>query len=115
MSHACLSQLSHSCSPSVRPSFNTGTSELHLIASRDIKEGDELTMAYTDVTQHESETPSEARKRRRAELALGWKFACACEKCVEEESTLQLEDDPSLPRHDESKIDATLDKYDELQ
>ncbi|EIN10928.1 MFS general substrate transporter [Punctularia strigosozonata HHB-11173 SS5] len=37
--------LNHSCDPSVRPSFRGGTSELYLIANRDIKEGDELTLS----------------------------------------------------------------------
>ncbi|TFY82537.1 hypothetical protein EWM64_g1472 [Hericium alpestre] len=50
----------HSCDPSARPSFEQGTSELHLIATRDLKAGDEITVAYVDITQHEGETAEEA-------------------------------------------------------
>ncbi|KAF9651125.1 hypothetical protein BDM02DRAFT_3111157 [Thelephora ganbajun] len=77
------SYLGHSCDPNVRPSFDeTGTSELSLIALRDLKKGDELTMAYVDVAQLPDESVTEARRRRRQELARGWKFACECSKCV---------------------------------
>jgi len=77
------SYLGHSCDPNVRPSFDeTSTSELSLIALHDLKKGDELTMAYVDVTQRPGETVAEARRRRRQELARGWKFACECSKCA---------------------------------
>ncbi|KLO18058.1 MAS20-domain-containing protein [Schizopora paradoxa] len=78
------SYLSHSCSPSVRPSFSGGTSDLHLIATRDIKQGEELTMAYVDVSQRSDESVDVARRRRRSELAKGWKFGCKCLRCEEE-------------------------------
>jgi len=39
-------------------------------------------MAYVDVTQRLGETVTEARRRRRQELARGWKFACECSKCA---------------------------------
>lgn len=39
-------------------------------------------MAYVDVTQHHDESVAEARRRRRQELARGWKFACECSKCA---------------------------------
>lgn len=39
-------------------------------------------MAYVDVTQHSGESVIEARRRRRQELARGWKFACSCSKCA---------------------------------
>lgn len=41
-------------------------------------------MSYVDVTQHENETAEEARRRRRFELARGWRFKCECAKCVAE-------------------------------
>ena len=84
LSHAnSRPQLGHSCDPTVRPSFDeTGTSELSLIALRDLKKGDELTMAYVDVTQCPGESVIDARRRRRQELARGWKFACECSKCA---------------------------------
>jgi len=77
------SYLAHSCDPNVRPSFDeTGTSELSLVALRDLKKGDELMMSYVDVTQRPDESTIDARRRRRQELARGWKFACECSKCA---------------------------------
>lgn len=55
-----------------------------LTAERDLKKGDELTIAFVDVTQHEGETALECRRRRRIELARGWRFACSCSRCEEE-------------------------------
>ncbi|KAJ7693832.1 hypothetical protein B0H17DRAFT_1058405, partial [Mycena rosella] len=78
--------LSHSCAPNARPSFASGTSELHLIATKDLKKGDELTIAYADVAQRSGESTAECRLRRRKELARGWKFACQCSRCVKEAS-----------------------------
>ncbi|KIJ20440.1 hypothetical protein PAXINDRAFT_166493 [Paxillus involutus ATCC 200175] len=78
------SYLAHSCEPSARPSFSNGTSELHLIANRALKAGDELTVAYVDVTQHDGESAQDCRKRRRVELVRGWRFACTCSRCAEE-------------------------------
>ena len=39
-------------------------------------------MAYVDVTQRPGESVFDARRRRRQELARGWKFACECFKCA---------------------------------
>ncbi|KAJ7129224.1 hypothetical protein C8R44DRAFT_776214 [Mycena epipterygia] len=78
--------LSHSCMPNARPSFSSGTSELHLIANKDLKKGEELSIAYVDVTQHAGESTAECRARRRKELARGWKFACECSRCLKEAS-----------------------------
>ncbi|KIK82048.1 hypothetical protein PAXRUDRAFT_14928 [Paxillus rubicundulus Ve08.2h10] len=78
------SYLAHSCEPSARPSFSNGTSELHLIANRALKAGDELTVAYVDVTQHDGESAQDCRRRRRMELVRGWRFACTCSRCAEE-------------------------------
>jgi import receptor subunit TOM20 len=57
-----------------------------------MKKGDEVTVAYVDVNQHESESIVDARRRRRIELARGWKFACGCEKCEEEGKELDDEE-----------------------
>jgi len=77
------SYLTHSCDPSARPFFN-GTSELHLIANRALKAGDQVTVAYVDVTQHDDESTQDCRRRRRMELARGWGFACSCSRCASE-------------------------------
>jgi len=78
------SYLTHSCTPNTRVSFPSGTAQLCLTAERDLKKGDELTIAFVDVTQHESETALECRRRRRIEIARGWRFACSCSRCEEE-------------------------------
>lgn len=43
-------------------------------------------MAYVDVTQHPGESAIDTRRRRRQELARGWKFACECIKCAADAS-----------------------------
>jgi len=80
------SYLSHSCAPNARPSFSSGTSELQLIATKDLKKGDELSIAYVDVSQRPGESVVECRQRRRKELARGWKFPCQCSRCLKEAS-----------------------------
>ncbi|PPQ68307.1 hypothetical protein CVT25_001395 [Psilocybe cyanescens] len=110
------SYLTHSCKPSARPSFSSGTAEISIIANRDLKKGDVLTIAFVDVTQHPDETVVECRRRRRFELARGWRFSCACERCVEEAQMLSAEDkekgnaaDEQLK--DESKIEASVKNF----
>ncbi|KAI0082448.1 MAS20-domain-containing protein, partial [Panus rudis PR-1116 ss-1] len=103
------SYISHSCSPNSRPSFSSGTSELQLIASRPIKKGEELTVAYVDVNQHEGETAEEARRRRRYELARGWRFKCECERCVSEQKTDGNESDVEVQK-DESKVEGSVER-----
>ncbi|PFH49247.1 hypothetical protein AMATHDRAFT_48863 [Amanita thiersii Skay4041] len=78
------SYLLHSCAPSAHVTFSAGTAQLHLVAERDLKKGDELTIAYVDVAQRDGESALDCRRRRRAELARGWRFACPCAKCEEE-------------------------------
>ncbi|KAF5332028.1 hypothetical protein D9758_014584 [Tetrapyrgos nigripes] len=107
------SYLSHSCDPSARPSFENGTSELRLIATRDLKAGDELTVAYVDVTQHEDESIVDARRRRRMELARGWRFACECDRCLEEAKTLDLVTATEEKIKDESKVEDSVSHYQE--
>ncbi|KAF8592444.1 MAS20-domain-containing protein [Ramaria rubella] len=102
-------QLSHSCNPSVRPSFPEGTSTLHLIANHALAKGDELTMAYVDVSQGSEETLQECRLRRRKELARGWRFTCVCQRCLEEAP----KGDGPVERNttDESKVEDVVHRY----
>lgn len=78
------SQLTHSCTPSARPTFPKGTYELHLVASRSITKGEELTMAYVEVARVPGESAEQCWARRRAQLVDGWRFVCRCARCVEE-------------------------------
>ncbi|KAH9006787.1 MAS20-domain-containing protein [Lactarius hatsudake] len=92
---AVSSYISHSCDPSARPTFENGDSEMHLVATRDVKAGDEIT----------------ARYRRRKELARGWRFACQCDRCVKEAPPPSAgEKEPQL--NDESKVEPIVSQVD---
>jgi hypothetical protein len=75
------SHLNHSCDPNVSVRHldrRTALSRITLIARRDIRAGDELTVAYVD--------PEMGLHERRAGLVL-WGFGvCRCERCVREEA-----------------------------
>ncbi|KAJ3972130.1 hypothetical protein EV361DRAFT_907327 [Lentinula raphanica] len=103
------SYLAHSCEPTARPSFDAGTSQLHLIALRDLKAGEELTVSYVDTTQHEGESVVDCRRRRRMELARGWKFACPCERCEREGKELGVSSDEGV--QDASKLEKSLERF----
>jgi len=106
------SYLTHSCDPSARPSFSSGTSQLHLVANRDLKKGDELSVAFVDVKQHADESITECRRRRRTELARGWRFACPCHRCAEEAKELSVEEKKGeAEQKDESKVEAPMSRY----
>lgn len=106
------SYLIHSCKPSARPSFASGTSEMSIIASHDLKKGDELTIAFVDVNQRPNETVLDCRRRRRAELARGWKFACGCERCTEESKSMALVEDLSEEQQkDQSRVEDVVTKF----
>ena len=102
------SYLNHSCQPSARPSFASGTSEMSIVASRDLKKGDELTIAFVDVNQHPNETTLDCRRRRRTELVRGWRFSCGCERCTEES---KLEDPSEGQQKDQSRVEDVVTKY----
>lgn len=108
------SYINHSCAPSARPAFH-GTSELHLIAARDIKEGEEITVSYVDTKKRSKDKNLfDARKHRRMELARGWGFACDCSRCTEELTTLHIDteghNDPTLPTQ-EVKLEPAVERY----
>lgn len=105
------SYLQHSCDPSVRPSFTAGNHKLSLIATRAIKAGEELSMAYVDVTQHEGESAEEARRRRRYELARGWRFKCECTRCTAELASAAAPEADLGVTGDESKIEDAAARY----
>ncbi|KAJ8698741.1 mitochondrial import receptor subunit tom20 [Pleurotus ostreatus] len=109
--------LVHSCAPNARPSFSNGTAELHLIANKPIKKGDEISVAYVDVTQHEGESAVDARTRRRKEIARGWRFACKCSKCMAESEAAETPTEGDVPetQKDESKVDSVLTSFEEKE
>lgn len=65
-----------------------------------------MQMAYVDVTQHAGESTQEARRRRRIELARGWRFPCLCARCVADGAP----EDVSVAR-DESKVEESVNKF----
>ncbi|KXS17885.1 hypothetical protein M427DRAFT_54135 [Gonapodya prolifera JEL478] len=69
------SYASHSCDPSATLAHVDGTSRARIVAARDIKEGDVVSLAWADVTKLESV------EDRRKILKAGWGFICECEKC----------------------------------
>ncbi|KIM46488.1 hypothetical protein M413DRAFT_24207 [Hebeloma cylindrosporum] len=111
------SYLTHSCIPSARPSFSSGTAEMSIIANKDIKKGDILTIAFVDVNQHANETVVECRRRRRYEIARGWRFSCGCERCVEEGKDMTSEEKANVKdeQKDESKLEDTVKSYAQAQ
>ncbi|KAG5648784.1 hypothetical protein DXG03_000133 [Asterophora parasitica] len=107
------SYLTHSCEPSARPSFSTGTTELHLIANRELKKGDELTVAWVDVSKHDDESVIEGRRRRRIELARGWRLACGCSRCDEESKDLTPKEhkEQAAEEKDGSKVEESMSRF----
>ncbi|OCH90946.1 MAS20-domain-containing protein [Obba rivulosa] len=100
--------IAHSCAPNAKPSFPSGTSELHMVATQYIKKGEEITMAYVDVSQHPDETPVEARRRRRIELARGWRFKCECPRCGSE--VTESEERDIGVKGDEAKVEDVVSR-----
>ena len=88
---------------------------MSIIASRDLKRGDELTIAFVDVNQHPNETVLDCRRRRRVELARGWGFACGCERCTEETKSMTLLEDLSEEQQkDQSRVEDVVTKFNSI-
>ncbi|KXN89448.1 SET and MYND domain-containing protein 5 [Leucoagaricus sp. SymC.cos] len=113
------SYANHSCSPSAKLTFPLGTTELHVMAAKDLKKGDEVTVAYVNVDPlDESESVVDARRRRRIELARGWRFACPCERCVQEANALSQEEkdkEGGENGKDESRVEESARRFEERE
>ena len=81
---AVASRISHSCSPNVEQHWDDSTSCARFVATRDIEEGEELTLAYADVL-----SDSATRGKRIKEL---FGFQCLCPTCSASGSSLRLSD-----------------------
>ncbi|KAG8961091.1 hypothetical protein FRC03_005787 [Tulasnella sp. 419] len=101
--------MSHSCDPTVRPVFSKGTNELHLVAEKPIKAGDELTMAYVNVTTPAGADVMECRRERRHEIARGWRFACPCQRCADEFAELKAAPESSKVEEDAVEEDVKIE------
>ncbi|KAI0772043.1 MAS20-domain-containing protein [Trametes elegans] len=102
------SYLSHSCAPNATTTFPEGTNELYLVANTDIKKGDELSVAWVDVSQAPDEDVGIARRRRRIELARGWRFKCECARCLQEALAEEEKEADLGVKGDESKVESFM-------
>ena len=105
-----LFQCQHDCDPNARPVF-TDSATLRLTATRDIKEGDDITVAYVDTTAQPDESIVDARRRRRMELARGWRFPCTCKRCHAEAPTEAEKHEEAIK--DESKVAPAVERKEE--
>jgi import receptor subunit TOM20 len=110
---AVSSYISHSCNPCARPTFESGNSEMHLVATRDIKAGDEITVSYVDASIHDDEDAVKARYRRRKELVRGWRFACQCDRCAREAPPPSAGEKEIELKDDESKVEPIVSQVDQ--
>ena len=86
------SNFNHSCLPNCAARFGP-TAELTMIAKRDVRAGDELTITYLSDLHLALETYQQRRER----LSFYF-FECKCERCTkEEEHGLRRFADPSVP------------------
>ena len=64
--------MSHSCSPNLEPVSGPSTTVVFR-AKRKIKQGEELTIGYTDF--------ADSRRNIRRKIVKEWKFLCQCQRC----------------------------------
>ncbi|KAL1529564.1 hypothetical protein AB1Y20_000508 [Prymnesium parvum] len=70
-----LARLNHSCAPNAHVRFDrSGGHEADVVATRDIEEGEEVTISYIDCNER-------ARVRERREELADYGFVCDCRKC----------------------------------
>ena len=68
-----LSRANHSCSPSANYYFVFDTFSGQLYATRNIAEGEEITISYSNLLADRQQRQSQTRKQ--------WNFICTCETC----------------------------------
>jgi import receptor subunit TOM20 len=85
---------------------------MHLVATHDIKAGDEITVSYVDAAVHDDEDVVQARYRRRKELARGWRFACQCDRCAREAPPSSA-GEKETELKDESKVEPIVSHVDQ--
>jgi import receptor subunit TOM20 len=85
---------------------------MNLVATRDIKAGDEITVSYVDASVHDDEDVVQARRRRRQELVRGWRFACQCDRCAREAPPPSA-GEKEIELKDESKVEAIVSQVDQ--
>ncbi|RUP43210.1 hypothetical protein BC936DRAFT_137470 [Jimgerdemannia flammicorona] len=88
--YRATSYLAHSCEPNTAVSFPRRTQELALVATRPIKQGEELTTSYVQVDSDGE--PVRGHVERKKELADAFRFKCACKRCEREEAAAASSD-----------------------
>ena len=86
---------------------------MQLVATRDIKAGDEVTVSYVDASVHDDEDEVQARYRRRKELARGWRFACQCGRCAREAPSPSAGEKEIELKNDESKVEGIVSQVEQ--
>lgn len=86
---------------------------MRLVATRDIKVGNEITVSYVDTSVHDDEDVVQARYRRRKELARGWRFACQCDRCIREAPSPSSAGEKELEIQDGSKVEPIVSQVDQ--
>ncbi|CAD7944034.1 unnamed protein product [Amoebophrya sp. A120] len=81
-----ISRLNHSCEPNCKQRVLCDTPSI--VATRDIAEGEELTICYTS-----EELRAKKASERRAWLLRKYNFLCSCRKCTAELAPPALEED----------------------
>ncbi|CAG8572072.1 469_t:CDS:2, partial [Racocetra persica] len=76
------SYMVHSCDPNTMIKFPNRNHVISIVATKQIKAGEELRTSYISVGHRNLES-------RRNELESKWKFRCTCAKCLSEESTTE--------------------------
>ena len=72
MLYPSMAILSHSCSPNTEALHRPGHG-LSLVATRDIKSGEEITVTYTGLWG--------GALHRRSDITTNWFFDCSCDRC----------------------------------
>ena len=71
-----LALFNHSCSPNARHIVSSEERAVEVLAQRDIKKGEEISIRYTWTTQ-----VLEPLAERRAFISSQWHFSCCCSRC----------------------------------
>eukprot|EP00388_Colpodella_angusta_P025694 GDKK01003418.1.p1 GENE.GDKK01003418.1~~GDKK01003418.1.p1 ORF type:complete len:238 (-),score=86.66 GDKK01003418.1:285-938(-) len=81
--YATVSLTNHSCNPNISYDFPHSTNSVYMVATRDIKAGEEILMSYlsADDIQEDVET--------RRDVLEEWGFFCTCQRCLEEATALK--------------------------
>ncbi|XP_072390243.1 protein-lysine N-trimethyltransferase SMYD5 [Diabrotica undecimpunctata] len=93
--YSLQSSCNHSCVPNAEPKFVYNNHRLSLVATRDIKEGEEIHISYLDEC-----ALGRSRHSRRKELMKHYLFMCQCPRCESE-----ADEQPDVTSEEEDEED----------